>query len=163
MTVKVTKDKTGEIEKAIKALVKRKVLIGIPDSAAERKPEPGGSSAPSNSTIGYVMEFGEPSLNIPARPFLVPGVVAAKEKIVARMRKTGEAVLSGDLDALDPGLMAAGLIGQSAVKAKITQGPFEPLAERTLAARRARGRTGEKPLVDTGQLRQAVTYVIREK
>jgi hypothetical protein len=37
------------------------------------------------------------------------------------------------------------------------------LAERTLAARKARGRTGEKPLIDTGQLRNAVTFVVQAR
>jgi hypothetical protein len=31
-----------------------------------------------------------------------------------------------------------------------------------LRARRARGRTGDVPLVDTGELRNSITYVIRK-
>jgi hypothetical protein len=33
----------------------------------------------------------------------------------------------------------------------------------TLERRRAKGRTGTKPLIDTGQLRNAITYVLRKK
>ncbi len=57
----------------------------------------------------------------------------------------------------------SGLMGQDAVRGKITSGPFVPLAPATLRARKAKGRTGEKPLIDTGQLRAAYTYVIRAK
>jgi hypothetical protein len=57
----------------------------------------------------------------------------------------------------------AGLIAESSVRKKINEGPFEPLAPKTLQERKRRGRTGEKPLIDTGQLRNSVTYVIRPK
>jgi hypothetical protein len=50
------------------------------------------------------------------------------------------------------------------VRAFITAGQgFAPLAAATLAARRRKGRTGTKPLIDTGQLRRAITYVLRRK
>jgi len=48
------------------------------------------------------------------------------------------------------------------VKAKISSGPFKKLADATLAARRRRGRTGTKPLQDTDQLLNSVTYVMRK-
>jgi hypothetical protein len=39
-------------------------------------------------------------------------------------------------------------------------GNFEPLSERTLEARRARGRSGTKPLIDSAQLIQHVSFVV---
>ena len=71
--------------------------------------------------------------------------------------------LKGDADAGDKALHSAGLIAQNAVRNKITEGPFVPLAPMTLAKRKARGRTGEKPLIDSGAYRNAQTYVIRPK
>ena len=150
-------------QKAIQALLKQEVLIGIPADSPAREPEPGEPSAPSNALVGYIQEFGSPERNIPARPFLVPGVEAIKDKAVARLKKAGEDALKGDPSKVDQALHAVGLMGQASVQAKITDGPFAPLAPRTLAQRRARGRTGDRPLIDTGQLRRSVTYVIRTK
>jgi len=163
MSVKVVRDRSGEILKAIRALTKNQVLIGIPAEASDRQPEPGEAEPLNNALIGYLMEHGEPAQNLPARPHLIPGVEEVRDRMVAQLRKAGEGALSGDLDAISRGQHAAGLIGQNAVRAKITDGGFAPLSERTLARRKAKGRTGDKPLIDTGQYRRAQTYVIREK
>lgn len=161
-TISVGVDTSEALKKAVRQLLKNQVLVGIPDGAAERQAEPGVESQPSNALLGYVHEFGSDEHNIPPRPFLVPGVEGAKDQIVARMRQAGEAALNGT-DAVGRGLNAVGLVAQNAVQEKITEGPFAPLAERTLEARRAKGRTGERPLIDTGQLRRSITYVVLDK
>jgi hypothetical protein len=164
MSVKITQDKVPDFLKAIETLTGKTVLVGIPEANAHRDPEPGEERAPaSNAVIGYVQEFGAPELNIPARPFLVPGVEGVKDQIVERMRKGAAAVLDGDFKAADRTLEAVGLMAVDAVQQKLVDGPFVPLAPETLAAREAKGRRGTKPLLDTGAMHQAVTYVIRPK
>lgn len=158
MTVKVTKDRVGDILKAVRALTEKEVLIGVPSTTAGRDDTP-----INNAEIGYLMEFGSPAQNIPPRPFLVPGVEAAQAKVIPHLKQAGVSALEGKAGSVDQGFEAAGMIAASAVKQKITEGPFTPLAPRTIAARRARGKTSEKPLIDTGQLRRAVTYVVRKK
>lgn len=161
--LKVTKDDTAKLLASLRRITKEQVLVGIPSSTAGREPEPGEPLEINNATIGYLMENGSPAANIPARPHLRAGVEAAKDKIVKTYEGAAKAALKGDMAAVDKGHHAVGLIASSSVKSKITDGPFEPLSPRTLAARRARGRTGDKPLIDTGQYRQAQTYVVREK
>lgn len=164
MGVKITKDRVSEVMKGVKALTRSEVLIGIPDTRAERKPVDGETGPPtSNALIGYVQEFGSPEKNIPARPFLIPGVQSIKDKAIPVLKKAGQAALEGDGKDVAKSLMTVGLMGQGAVQRKITEGPFEPLSERTLKAREARGRAGTKPLLDTGQLRASVTFVLRDK
>lgn len=158
MSVKITKDRVAEVIQAISKLAKKDVLVGIPDSA------PGRNDGPiSNAAIGYIQETGSPANNIPARPFLIPGVKDAQKDIAARFGAGAKQALSGNGTAAEASLHAAGLIGQNAARRKINNGPFEPLKESTLAARRRRGRTGTRPLIDTGQLRNSLTYVIRDK
>ena len=164
----VTKDNIDALMKGIRALTMNEVLVGIPNSNAERQPEPGETQSPNNATIAAVQELGSPAKNIPARPFLVPGIEAARSDITDQMRKAGLAALnvanpSSAAGMIDQAQHATGIIAQNAVREKITEGPFEPLSEKTLAARKRRGRTGDKPLIDTGQLRGAVTYVVRPK
>ena len=163
MPVIVVKKNVGLIEKAVLALLKSEVVIGIPDDGSARQPEPGASAPPSNAVIGYTQEFGSPEQNIPARPFLVPGVESITPKAAELLRKAGKAALFGDAAAVEAALNQIGLIGQAAAQQKITDGPFVPLSERTLKARKARGRKGDKPLLDTGQLRRSVTYIVRKK
>lgn len=163
MTVVITKDKLPELIAAVKHITGREVLVGIPAENIPRKPEPGESDVPNNAVIGYEMEFGVPERNIPARPFLLPGVANARERILTEMFNGGQAALSGDGSQINKTFEAIGLIAQRAVQRKIVDGPFMPLSPRTLAQRKARGRTGTRPLNDTGQLRKSVTYVVRNR
>lgn len=154
--VSIILDKVGDVMKAMKTVADTQVLAGIPESEnARQDDEPIG-----NAEIGYLMENGMPEINLPARPFLIPGVNAAKRQITDRLRQVGEAALDGKISAVQRGFQAVGLIAQKAIRAKMQSGPFAPLSERTLASRRARGRTGSRPLIDTGQLRNSVTYVV---
>ncbi|NTA27400.1 hypothetical protein [Allorhizobium ampelinum] len=167
MTTKIglttTKDGVADLLKAIKGLTKKEVLIGVPMESSERQPEEGESVAPTNAEIGYWMEYGVPEQNIPARPFLQPGVRNALDDVTKIMAAGMKKTLAGDKEAADTTLNRVGLIGQGAVQQKITNGPFKELSEVTLERRRYKGRTGEKPLLDTGALRQSITYAVRPK
>lgn len=159
MKVTVSKDRTDEVLKSIRDLTKLRAYVGVPDVNAGREDD----EPISNAEIGYLMENGSPSQNIPPRPHLVPGVASAGDKIANHLEKGAKKALGGAPEAVDIAMNRAGLEGSSAVKRKIDEGPFDPLAPRTLQARKARGRTGEKPLIDTGQYRNAITYVVRKK
>jgi len=191
LTVKITKDGMPDLMKAVKALTKTEVLVGIPDQNAERKPEEGEKTAPSNNAIiGYTMEFGDTEKNIPARPFLVPGVQDARDDIASALKKAGQKALSGDTDTSEKALIGAGTKAASSVRAKIVSGPFAPLSQKTIEARAHRKNSPNQrakkylklakqgvpldvlndpgvglanPLLDTGQLRNSVTFVLRDK
>jgi phage gpG-like protein len=159
MSAQVTVDKLAQVLASMAELVKRDVLVGIPDSAPERKEQ----TPLSNAQIGYIQEFGSPAANIPARPFLIPGVENARPEVLDSLRAGTKAALDGNTGQVEKSMARAGIQAQNAVRAKIQDGPFVPLSPKTLAARRKRGRTGDKPLLDTAQLRNSVTFVIRKK
>jgi hypothetical protein len=158
MTVKITRDNLQNVLRSINALTKKDVLVGIPDSAPERRDEP-----ISNAQIGYILDRGSPAKNIPARPWLVPGVEDVQDECAERLKKGATAALDGNQAGAMSALTAAGLTAEKGVKAKINSNIQPALAESTLEARRARGVTRENTLVDTGSLRNSVTHVIREK
>jgi hypothetical protein len=159
----VTKDNVAKILAALKGLGEHQVLVGIPSETTQRQPEPGEPADITNAVVGYLMENGAPAANIPARPFLKPGVASVEEEIADRYEAGAKAALEGRVANIDAVHHAVGLMAVSAVKAKITEGPFVPLAESTLAARRRRGKKSDKPLIDSGQLRAAVTSVVRPR
>lgn len=159
MSMTVTTDKLAQVLATMAQLVKKDVLVGIPDSAPEREED----TPLSNAQIGYILDSGSPKANIPARPFLVPGVENVQPEIVEDFRGGAKAALDGNAAGVERSLVRAGLRAQNSVRSKIQDGPFEALAPRTLVDRKKRGRTGEKPLLDTGQLRNSVTYVVRKK
>lgn len=153
--------KPGKLDPFSKAVLRelgKRVAIGLPGDSMHPG-EPGEPSI-SNATLGYILEHGAPDRNVPARAHLVPGVEKIEGEAAERLKKAAAAAFAGDLDAPEKALHAIGIMGVNAVRAEITDGTFAPLSERTLEARRARGRTGEKPLLDTAQYRNAVTYGI---
>ena len=163
MAVTVTEDRVADVLRAVQELTGTRVLAGIPASGAAREPEPGEKSAPNNALLGYLAEFGEPARNVPARPHLLPGIESVMPDIIQRMKAAGQAALSGKKTAVQAQFTAVGLLAQNGIRAYITDATFAPLAPRTLEQRKRRGRTGDKPLLDTGQLRRAYTYVIEKK
>jgi hypothetical protein len=183
ITVRST-DNSKAISAAIRKLADRRVMVGVPAATAMRQAQP-GQPAPkiNNAELAYIHDHGAPEVNIPARPFLAPGIASVSDKIAAGLQKAGRAALAGDAAAVDRQLNRVGLMAQAAVRAKITDGPFVPLAPATILARLRRGRpgqldpsiygrgaiasdehdaaTGMRPLIDTGALRNAINYVIR--
>jgi hypothetical protein len=153
-------DRLDEVLKSIAGLVQKEVLVGVPDDTAGRKD---GDQPFSNAEIGYIQEMGSPANNIPARPHLALGVETAQPKFTAQLQKGVEAALDGDLEQVKRRLNAAGMLAQSAVRTKINSHIPPKLADSTLEARRRRGVTRENTLVDTGQYRNSIVYVIRKK
>ena len=178
MTVTVTKDRVPDVLKAIRDLTNKRVMVGVPAESAER-----ADSEVTNALIGYVLETGAPERNLPARPFLVPGVENCQETVAARLKKAGVSALSGNSGDVTTQLNACGLIAVSSVKDKMDTGPFTPLADSTLRNRVSRGGGAQvgaaeelasrkagnppgtdlaQPLIDTGNLQNSITYVIRD-
>ncbi len=157
------------IDRVLKFAIRQKVLIGIPAEKAARS-----DGGPSNAQIAYWQEYGAPEANIPARPFLGPGMEKSEAMIVAELRRAaGKAIglavegdVSGGKAAVTEGMHRIGLKAATNIQAQISAGLSPPLAERTIYARlhrRKNRRSGSdmKPLIDTGLLLRSITYVIR--
>jgi hypothetical protein len=181
----VKQDNVKKVFQSIRDLVGQQVLIGIPDDNAGRKD---GDPA-NNALIGYVMEFGSPAQNIPARAFLIPGVEKAETPALYQLRQAAKAALDGDKQKMEQKLNAAGIVGANSARYEINNGDFAPLSPQTILNRnRARGTkshrknelqylalyssgmsaidaesiAGIKPLINTAQLRNSITYVLRK-
>jgi hypothetical protein len=155
---RVTKDNTKALLANIRAMQGKQVLVGVPEEKASRK----ASDGVSNAQLAYINENGSPAQNIPERPFLVPGVEEARAD-VARLLEAGARRGLEKPDEVDKALERAGLRAVSSVKAVITRNNFAPLKAATLRARKRLGFLGTKALIVTGQLRNAITYVVRRK
>lgn len=154
--VKTSGEGLAAIFEAISVLSETEVLVGIPHGESRD----GGMS---NAQIGYLLETGSPSMNLPARPHLVPGVEQVQEFVGMQLTKAVDSALGGNKQRMYKYLESAGMKATMSVKHLINAGQFAALASATIAARKRRGRQSEKPLVDTGQMRNAHTYVIMNR
>ena len=163
--VKTIKDLTPQVLASIRAMANTRVMVGVPAENAFRAPEPGETvTPPNNAEIGYINEFGDPASHIPPRPFLVPSMEAMQPEIIDRLHKIADAAIAGAGPvAVDKGLHVLGGRARDAVKKKITDGPFQKLADYTIWRRQHRKapRMGTKPLIDTTALRTSINYAIR--
>lgn len=154
-----TVDRSQVILQALSALVKKEVLVGIPADAAPREDGEGLN----NAARAYILNYGAPEANIPERPFMEPGIEKAREEINTRMAAVARAALAGKTETVEKGLNAVGIAAADSIKEVINSNVPPPLSERTLQDRAARGLTRTESLVDTGEMRNSVTYIVRDK
>ncbi|MCJ2023101.1 hypothetical protein, partial [Methylobacterium sp. J-067] len=135
--------------------------IGIP--AESMHPGEKGEKPINNAALGYLFEYGQPEKNLPARPHLFPGVEGICDAPAVMLAAGVRKECKGDFSAPEQALHKVGISGTSAVQAKITECDLAPLSPRTIKGRLRRGRTGTKPLFDTGAYRRAFTYTIQPR
>jgi hypothetical protein len=152
-------DNTKQLKLAMATLRKRMVVVGYPEDKSVNR-EGGGIT---NAALAYIHDRGSPANNIPPRPFLQPGVDAAALSIQKRLARGAKAALDGDAGGVDKGLNEAGLTAQAGVRGYLTTGPLTPLKPGTIKARRRKGFMGTRPLIVTGQLRNAINYSLRNR
>lgn len=160
MPVIITKDNVQSVVETVKLLTSREVLIGIPATAAPR--DDGQETDFNNAAIGYINETGQPELNIPPRPHLIPGVQVAGETAAKYLGQGARKALTGDRSQVEASFDKAGFVCVASVRKMISDVLAPPLAPATLAARQRRGNEGETPLIDTGEYYQHLTYVVRD-
>ena len=172
----------ADILKDVNALSRREVLVGFPEDTTDRPPNPDEPPGMTNASIAYIQDNGAPEQKIPARQFMEPAIKAAQDKITDALGQVLQAALDGrGPTVIDKGLHRVGIIGAGSIKKTINDGIDPALAESTLRARARKGRKGAqeelnrrkaglppstefaKPLVDSGELRNAASYAIRNR
>lgn len=154
----VTNDFTSQFNEAIKRFKHDAVLVGIPEDDKERK----DNDPINNAALLAINHFGSPARNIPPRQPMTVGIRNAQDAVADEFKKAAQNVLSTGPAALDKYYERAGIIASSSVKKAINdQEDISEPADTTIAARLSRGFKGEKALLVTGQMRNAITYVVR--
>ena len=184
--LKMSRDGLADLMASLTTLANSEVLVGFPEETTERgdAEEIEESKGPiTNAALGYIHDNGSPEVNIPARPFMIPGIENAKEAVTDKLGQMARAVVTkgAGADRVAQGFEQVGSIAELAIKNKINEGIPPPLSEYTLQERARKGRKGAKeelalrakgeepgtqlakPLVDTAQMRNSVKYVVRAR
>lgn len=187
-TVTVTKMGQGFVAMVskVQALTKKEVLVGIPQAEAQR---PSGDmvnnaellylhthgvrtpamrvSMQQSINAGmkysaahslYVQTHGSPAYAIAPRPVLEPAIRDSKEAIGKQIAGAYRAAMRGDMAGAERGLELAGMVAQNAARAwfENPKNQWPPNSARTIKAKGS-----DSPLIDTGEMRKSITYVIR--
>jgi hypothetical protein len=166
-------DRIKDLLEDLLNLAKKQVLVGVPESTDAREDSPIG-----NAALAYIHDQGSPLANIPQREFMRPGIRKAQEKINKELFQVAKAYLEEDEANVDLHLHKAGLIAASSIKSVLNEGEgFAPLKRGTTLARLRQRKAAKKwdkekreatmgamhPLVNTGELRGAITYVVEDR
>jgi hypothetical protein len=154
LTIRVEEDRFEEAFSHAQIADEFEVAIGFPEDTAARD----GTEEINNPTLAAILEHGSPANNLPARPFVEPGLETGRDRLARIMELGIQRTLDGDENGIAWALETAGVEGVSLVQRKMIQGPFAPNAPSTIKRKKS-----SRPLIDTGQLRQSVSYVVRAK
>jgi hypothetical protein len=176
------------MRKAVTELQKLEVYVGIPEASSARK----DSSELSNAELAYMhthgvrrlamiedMKFdidhgstyskahqmyiqvnGSPLWKSPPRPIIEPAIENSKDKIAEQLAIAGGMALDGNLQGAKDQLEKVGMLGQNIVRAWFVD-PKNGWPENSPITIAAKG--SDKPLIDTGELRKAITYVVGDR
>jgi len=151
-TVKIDEmnDELKAIEESMEMLMKHEVLVGIPEEGG------GKPSGISNAALLFIHTNGSPLKGIPARPVIEAALDQNSDQVAEVLKECADAGASGDVGAVMPALERAGMQGQN-----ICRDWFEgangwaPLKPKTIERKGSAG-----VLIDTGQMRGAITYKV---
>jgi len=135
--------------KEIEKLKKLQVRIGYQQGAEK---EDNGADLVD---VAMWNELG--TVNMPPRPFLRQSVDNNAERITSICKAQLQDIADGKKTAKDA-LQALGVLQKALIQDSIGNGDFEPNAPATV-----RKKKSDKPLIDTGRMRQSVNFVITDK
>lgn len=143
--------------KGIKALLRRVKNPGMVDVGIIEAKGHNGSDL-NTAEIGYVHEFGSPKNNIPERSFIRSTVHGSGQKeVVALSRRLLKKIVDGTMEQ-KKALGLLGALGADLISQKIVSIRNPPNKPSTLRGKKPR----TNPLVDTGQLKNSITWRVQE-
>lgn len=177
-----------ELRKQLKALANKEVLVGIPAENSTR--EHGGEinnaellyiqshgvrsasmrkEMQDNLDSGikyskahelYIHSHGSPMYHVPPRPVLEPAIASQKDAIGKLIGAASKSALEGKPAQCEANLNKAGMVAVSAARGWF-ENPANGWAPNAPYTIKKKG--SSQPLIDTGEMRKAITYVVRDK
>ncbi len=185
--LKIVKDSSGILGDILKDLSGCSVLVGIPEEKSSRK----GSGEITNAELLFIHTNGSPLRRIPARPVIEPAIEADGNKgpIIEELEQAAISFLNDKREQGIAHMKRAGMIASNACRAWFTdpRNGWPPNAESTVLRKLEKLKGGKlkaamgayeagessfafqgqlyglnTPLVDTGEMRAAITYVLKD-
>jgi hypothetical protein len=157
MSARVTEtDNMAKLHGIIKELSKLEVYVGIPDDKSPRE----NDTSVTNAELMFIHTNGSPLRGIPARPSIEPSIEKNEEAISAEMKVAMQLALEGKADETKLQLDRVGDFASGKAREYFTDpdNGWEANSPLTVALKGS-----DKPLIDTGEMRKSITYLVGEK
>lgn len=155
ITIKIKKDIYNQFKSALLDFANIDLLIGVPQEKSQRE---GNNEPITNAELMFIHSKGSPIRNIPPRPTIEPTIDKNNSKIAQKYSEAIKKILLFRKNEGRQDLEKLGLWLVNKVRAMFGSDELTPLRPATIKAKGS-----DRPLIDTGQLRKSVTYVIRRK
>nr|DAX94561.1 MAG TPA: virion morphogenesis protein [Caudoviricetes sp.] len=139
-----------KLEGKITEIMGLSVMVGVTAKSNARSDEL------TNADLAMIHEFGSPAHNIPERSFLRKPLINNAEAVANLAKNAIGKFIAGEISAAE----ALGVIGEEAKgisKEAVTNGINPALNPATIKRKKS-----SKPLIDTGQLINSITYEVRK-
>lgn len=147
-----TKNMFLEYETNIKEFKSHVVKIGLPEKVGGAAHTDSGLTV---AQVGAVHEFGVPERGIPKRSFIREPLIDEQKKINKFIKMKFSQVTDNAMSA-KMALEQMGNMGASISKKSFVKNNWEGLTDAT----KERKKNKDNPLIDTGLLRQSITYSV---
>ena len=163
INIAVEKRNLKKLIKEIKFVKENEVYIGIPQDKSVRNNQEGIT----NAELLFIHTNGSPVNNVPARPVIEPAIKNDQERISKMMKKAANLAFNGRYGEAIRQLKLVGMRGQNVSKSWfINPDNGWPENSPLTKMRKIRGKPDgyePRPLIDTGQLRNSITYFVKTK
>nr|DAI17696.1 MAG TPA: virion morphogenesis protein [Caudoviricetes sp.] len=136
------------IERDLKELASYEIAVGVQGAEAAENYDDSGATV---AEVAVWNEFG--TSKIPQRPFMQQ-TAERHDNWGDETAKTWNAVIDGENPKIGANLIGEKVKGD--IQEEIANGEFTPNAPRTIAKKKS-----ARPLIDTGRMRQSITYKVR--
>lgn len=150
-------DKAGKLIKGINYTKDNYLLIGIPQKKTTREDE-----AITNAELLFIHTNGSPINNVPARPVIEPALEDDMERLTSMLKDFANEAIEGNFEEAQKQLERTGMRAQNACRNWFTNADnnWPENAPSVRERKIKKGSTEPRPLIDTGELRKSIIYVV---
>ncbi len=152
--IKVLNESLIDVKNILKDLKNTEILVGVPQEESSHE------GSVNNAELLYIHTNGSAVMNIPPRPVIEPAIEDNKQQIGEILKNSMEKALNSDREGAFEEFEKAGMYGQNAAREWFTN-PKNNWAPNSASTIKKKG--SDRPLIDTGEMRKSIVYVIRKK
>ena len=156
-TIVKAADKVGKLIKGINYTKDNYLLIGIPQKKTTREDE-----AITNAELLFIHTNGSPINNVPARPVIEPALEDDMERLTSMLKDFANEAIEGNFEEAQKQLEKTGMRAQNVCRNWFTNADnnWPENAPSVRERKIKKGSTEPRPLIDTGELRKSIIYVV---
>ena len=150
-------DKVSKMVKGINYTKDNYLLIGIPQKKTTRENE-----AITNAELLFIHTNGSPINNVPARPVIEPALEDDMERLTSMLKDFANEAIEGNFEEAQKQLERTGMRAQNVCRNWFTNADnnWPENAPSVRERKIKKGSTEPRPLIDTGELRKSIIYVV---